>query len=149
MMKLLEPGDAPIRRHRLYEEVEQRLQKEIISGRLKAGEPMPSDRALMRPAIREALLSLQKKESASHRSGRAHACLAADCRCRRGRRFGSRKLDASEPRSVRDLQPARRFLECALARYAAARSSCLRRAPVAAQSSNVVVGLEMSSSCPK
>ena len=37
-MKTLDPAGAPIRRQRLYEEVERRLESEISSGRLKAGD---------------------------------------------------------------------------------------------------------------
>jgi len=46
-MKVLDSREVPIRRRRLYEEVEQRLQTEVSSGRLKAGDARPSERALM------------------------------------------------------------------------------------------------------
>ena len=65
-MTIHDSQHLPILRRRLYEEVERRLAEEIRSGRLKAGDPMPSERDLMqrygvgRPAIREALLSLRQ-----------------------------------------------------------------------------------------
>ena len=59
--------ENPILRRRLYEDVEMRLEAEITSGRVRAGDAIPSERDLMkrfgvgRPAIREAILSLSRK----------------------------------------------------------------------------------------
>ena len=52
----------PIRRRKLYEEVVARLEARILAGKLLPGDPLPSERELMRyfgvgrPAIREACL---------------------------------------------------------------------------------------------
>jgi GntR family transcriptional regulator, sialic acid-inducible nan operon repressor len=57
---------APIRRHKLYEDVIARLGELIHSEELKPGEPLPTERDLMlqfgvgRPAIREALFTLNR-----------------------------------------------------------------------------------------
>lgn len=117
--------DDTIRRRRLYEEVEQRLAEEIRSGRLKAGDAMPSERDLMqrygvgRPAIREALLSLRQKGlvriGAGERTRVARPTLEAIVEGV----SGPVSLMLATPEGVRNLQHARRFLECALARHAA------------------------------
>jgi DNA-binding FadR family transcriptional regulator len=55
-----------IQRRKLFHEVADRLQSAILSGALQVGEALPSERELMerygvgRPAIREALLSLER-----------------------------------------------------------------------------------------
>jgi len=128
-MKLPQAQAAPIRRRRLYEEVEQRLQEEIASGRLKAGDPMPSERDLMqhfgvgRPAIREALLALQRKGllriGAGERTRVSQPTAAAVVEGV----SGAVSLMLANPQGVRNLQHARRFLECALARHAAAEAT--------------------------
>ena len=62
---ILQPG--PIRRTKLYELVTQKLEDMIRLGELKPGDKLPSERDIMaafnigRPAVREALLSLQSK----------------------------------------------------------------------------------------
>ena len=58
---------GPIRRAKLYELVTQKLEEMIRCGELKPGDKLPSERDIMsafnigRPAVREALLSLQNK----------------------------------------------------------------------------------------
>lgn len=60
------PDQFPIIRHKLYEQVAEHLQNEILSGVLKPGERLPPERDLQatfgvgRPAIREALITLQR-----------------------------------------------------------------------------------------
>jgi DNA-binding FadR family transcriptional regulator len=128
-MKLPDMRDAPIRRRRLYEEVEQRLQNEITSGRLRAGDPMPSERVLMqhfgvgRPAIREALLSLQKKGLLRIGAGERTRVSRPTVDAVVEGVSGPVSLMLANPQGVRDLQQARRFLECALARHAAAEAT--------------------------
>jgi GntR family transcriptional repressor for pyruvate dehydrogenase complex len=124
-MTIHDARDDPIPRRRLYEEVERRLADEIRSGRLKAGDPMPSERDLMqrfgvgRPAIREALLSLRQKGlvriGAGERTRVAKPTLEAVVEGI----SGPVSLMLATPEGVRNLQHARRFLECALARDAA------------------------------
>jgi len=58
----MERGSSPqaIKRHRIFDQVAQNLEAMILSGELKVGDSLPSERALMerfevgRPAIREA-----------------------------------------------------------------------------------------------
>lgn len=123
------PIGTLIRRRRLYEEVEQRLADEIASGRLKAGDPIPSERDLMqrfgvgRPAIREALLSLRNKGllriGAGERTRVARPTIDAVVEGV----SGPVRLMLANQQGVRDLQQARRFFECALARHAALHAS--------------------------
>ena len=121
----LEPVPIPIRRRRLYEEVERRLENEIAGGRLKAGDAIPSERELMqhfgvgRPAIREAILSLQRKGllrvGAGERTRVSRPTVDAIVRGV----SGAVSLMLADDQGVRDLQHARRFFECALVRHAA------------------------------
>jgi len=128
-MSVLDPRDTRIRRRRLYEEVEQRLQSEIASGRLKAGDAMPSERALMqhfgvgRPAIREALASLQRKGLVRIGAGERTRVSRPTVDAIVEGVSGPVSLMLASPQGVRDLQQARRFLECSLARYAAAEAT--------------------------
>ncbi|MGH6944774.1 MAG: GntR family transcriptional regulator, partial [Geminicoccaceae bacterium] len=56
----------PIRRRRIYQELVEALERSIRNGELRAGDPLPPERELMRlfevgrPAVREALFALQK-----------------------------------------------------------------------------------------
>jgi len=117
--------DEPIPRRRLYEEVERRLADEIRSGRLKAGDPIPSERDLMqrygvgRPAIREALLSLRQKGLVRIGAGERTRVSKPTLDAVVEGVSGSVSLMLANPQGVRDLQHARRFFECALARHAA------------------------------
>ena len=123
--KPLAPEPAPIRRRRLYEEVERRLEEEIAGGRLKAGDALPSERKLMqhfgvgRPAIREAILSLQRKGllrvGAGDRTRVSRPTVEAIVRGV----SGAVSLMLADAQGVRELQHARRFFECALVRHAA------------------------------
>ena len=114
-----------IHRRRLYEEVEQRLEVEITSGRLKAGDQIPSERDLMqrygvgRPAIREALLSLRNKGLLRIGAGERTRVARPNAEAIVESVSGPVRLMLADPQGVRDLQHARRFLECALARHAA------------------------------
>lgn len=120
------PVHAPIRRRRLYEEIEQRLEDEITSGRLRIGDTMPSERELMqrygvgRPAVREALLALGRKGlvrvGAGERTRVSKPTLGAVVEGV----SGAVSMLLATPEGIRDLQHARRFFECALARQAAA-----------------------------
>lgn len=118
--------DGPILRRRLYEEVERRLEDEITSGRLKAGDTIPSERDLMqrygvgRPAIREAVLSLRNKGLLRVGTGERTRVSRPTIDAIVEGVSGPVRLMLADPQGVRDLQHARRFLECALARQAAA-----------------------------
>lgn len=117
---------SPIQRRRLYEEVERRLEDEITSGRLKAGDAIPSERDLMqrfgvgRPAVREAVLSLSRKGLLRVGAGeRTRVSMPTIDGVVQGV-SGAVALLLGNAQGVRDLQHARRFFECALVRDAAA-----------------------------
>jgi DNA-binding FadR family transcriptional regulator len=115
----------PIRRRRLYEEVEARLQQEIASGRLKAGDTVPSERELMlrfgvgRPAVREALLALQRKGLLRIGAGERTRVSEPSIDAVVDGVSGAVSLMLANPEGVKHLQQARRLFECALARHAA------------------------------
>jgi GntR family transcriptional regulator, sialic acid-inducible nan operon repressor len=125
MMRTREVADAPIRRRRLYEEVEQRLADEITSGRLKAGDSIPSERDLMqrfgvgRPAVREALLSLRNKGLLRIGAGERTRVSKPTLEAVVEGVSAPVSLMLATPDGIRHLQHARRFFECALARHAA------------------------------
>lgn len=68
-------GQQRIQRRKLYEEVEHQLRELIVSGSLKPGDRLPSEHELMerygvgRPAVREALLTLERQGFLRLRSG--------------------------------------------------------------------------------
>lgn len=123
------PREGPIQRRRLYEEVERRLAKDIRGGRLRAGDALPSERELMlhygvgRPAIREALLSLSQKGLVRGGAGERTRVSRPTLDAVVEGVSGPVSLMLAQPEGVRDLQHARRFLECALARHAALEAS--------------------------
>lgn len=114
-----------IQRRKLYQEVADRLERMILAGHLRVGDPLPSERALMerfgvgRPAVREALLTLERAGLITISGGeRARVVRPTAAGMVAG-------LDAAvrhwltEPTGVRHLQDARRLLEMGLARQAA------------------------------
>ncbi|MGH6718487.1 MAG: transcriptional regulator NanR [Alphaproteobacteria bacterium] len=115
-----------IRRRRLYEDVASRLEAMIQSGQYTPGDPLPSERDLMRlftvgrPAIREALFALSKMGLVEVRNGarprvtRPTAGLVVDSLS------GAARHLLMAPDGVRNLQEARLFFEIGLARHAAA-----------------------------
>ncbi|MEO0382559.1 MAG: FCD domain-containing protein [Pseudomonadota bacterium] len=108
-----------------FEEIAEHLELLIISGELKEGDRIPSERALMekfsagRPSVREAIFSLQKKGLLSDlprgvprvQSPRADIVLKS---------IGSSvRQYIQRPEGIRNLQQARSLLESGLARSAA------------------------------
>ena len=129
MTTLDAPREGRITRRRLYEEVERRLEEEITSGRLKAGDAIPSERDLMqrygvgRPAIREALLSLRNKGLLRVGAGERTRVSRPTIDAIVEGVSGPVRLMLADPQGIRNLQHARRFFECALARLAAAEAN--------------------------
>lgn len=116
---------SPIRRAKLYELVTQKLEQMIRRGELKPGDKLPSERDIMvafnigRPAVREALLSLQNKGLIVTENGRratvsrpnvANIFTALDS-------FVGMIIGNTE--SFKHLFDARVFIEAAIARNAA------------------------------
>jgi len=118
-------GAKPIQRRRLYEEVERLLEVEIASGRLQVGDTIPSERDLMlhygvgRPAIREALLSLSRKGLLRFGAGERTRVSKPTIDAVIQGVSGPIAMLLASPQGIRDLQYARRFFECGLAREAA------------------------------
>ncbi len=114
-----------IQRRRLYQEIADRLERQILAGELRVGDPLPSERALMerfgvgRPAVREALLALERAGLIAVSGGeRARVIRPTPAGMVAGLDAAVRHWLA-EPMGVRHLQDARKLLETGLARQAA------------------------------
>ena len=112
-------------RRRLSDQVTAELEQLIVSGRLKAGETLPSERELMslfgvgRTSIREALFALQRKGVVNAQPGQRPVVCAPSAETLVADLSGTVRLFlASEP-GMREFQLARRFFEPAIARFAA------------------------------
>lgn len=116
---------APVLRRRLYQEVADRLEHLIRAGDLPEGGSLPSERELMerfavgRPAIREALLSLQQKGLIAIGNGERARVSAPDAERLIGALSGAAQVYLARAEGVRQFQAARRVFEGALARQAA------------------------------
>jgi GntR family transcriptional repressor for pyruvate dehydrogenase complex len=114
-----------IRRRKLYEEVASRIEAMIHDGRYLPGDQLPSERELMkqfgvgRPAVREALFSLQKMGLVAVNSGeRARVTQPTPAVVVQSLSGAARHL-LSASDGVRHFQEARAFFEVGLGRYAA------------------------------
>jgi len=118
-----------IRRRKLHEEVASRLEAAITSGEVSAGERLPSERALMerygvgRPAIRQALLSLEKMGLVRIASGERALVTRPSPQALVGQLSGTARYLLSDSDGVRHFQAARLFFETGLARHAAEHAS--------------------------
>lgn len=117
-------GDR-VRKKKLSEEVETRLEKDIADGVMKVGTALPSERELMarfgvgRPSVREALFSLQKKGLVSLAGGsRARVTLPDITSILRDLSTAAR-LYLGHPDGLRSLHELRTMIEASLARNAA------------------------------
>lgn len=115
----------PIRTKRLHEHVAERLQSFIIERQLLPGDKLPSERELQtmfgigRPAVREALLILQRSGLVTLRSGRPAMVASADPQNILNEVGIAVEHFLAEPSGVREIQAARRLLECGIAHQAA------------------------------
>jgi DNA-binding FadR family transcriptional regulator len=127
------PGDPisiqPLRRLRVYQQVADRLEELIHSRALAEGDALPSERELMklfdvgRPAIREAMLSLEKSGLIAISNGeRARVSRPTTERMLEGLSSAAR-LMLSDAEGMRNFQAARRVFEVALVREAARKAS--------------------------
>jgi DNA-binding FadR family transcriptional regulator len=122
-------GDEKIVRRKLSDQVLERLQELILSGELGAGEPLPSEHALMdrfgvgRPAVREALQSLQTMGliTISHGERSRVNELSADAVLKQGDTV-ARMLLSAAPQNLEHLKEARRLFEIGIVRLAAPHS---------------------------
>ncbi len=119
----------PIRRRRIYEEVSDRLEEMIRSGALREGDALPSERELMeqfqvgRPAVREALLSLQKAGLVVVANGERARVSRPDAQHFIHELSAAARVFLTNAEGVRHFQNARMHLEISLARHAAVEGS--------------------------
>jgi GntR family transcriptional repressor for pyruvate dehydrogenase complex len=120
---------TPIRRRKLSEEVAARLEAMIQEGGYQPGDQLPSERDLMkqfgvgRPAVREALFSLQTMGLVAVSSGERARVTRPTPKLVIESLAGAARLMLSEPDGIRHFQQARTFFEIGLARHAAEHAS--------------------------
>ena len=120
---------TPIRRRKLSEEVALRLEEMIRSGDYQPGDQLPSERDLMkrfgvgRPAVREALFSLQTMGLVAVSSGERARVTRPTPKLVIDSLAGAARLLLSQPDGIRHFQEARTFFEAGLVRYAAAHAT--------------------------
>jgi len=120
---------SPIRRRKLSEEVAVRLEAMIQEGGYQPGDQLPSERDLMkqfgvgRPAVREALFSLQTMGLVAVSSGERARVTRPTPKLVIESLAGAARLMLSEPDGIRHFQQARTFFEIGLARHAASHAT--------------------------
>jgi GntR family transcriptional regulator, sialic acid-inducible nan operon repressor len=114
-----------IERKKLFEHVATHLEEQILAGKLKPGDQLPPERDLQsrfgvgRPAIREALIALQKAGLVELTNGaRARVLMPTASHIFTGMAPAVRQM-LSTPEGQRHFQGARMFFEVGLAREAA------------------------------
>lgn len=118
-----------IRRRRLSDEVLARLEKMILSAEYEPGDQLPSERQLMerfgvgRPAVREALYSLQKMGLLEIKSGERGRVTKPTPRILLNELGGAARHLLAQPEGERHFQEARTFFEVGLVRHAAQHAS--------------------------
>jgi GntR family transcriptional regulator, sialic acid-inducible nan operon repressor len=119
----------PIERSRLSEEVSERLESLIASGRLRPGDKLPPERELMklfgvgRPSIREALFALQRKGLISTSAGARPVVVSPRSATIVAELSGMVRYFLATEAGTREFQRARRLIEPAIARHAARAAS--------------------------
>lgn len=120
--------NSPIGRTRLYEQIAGHIEALIVSGTLRPGDKLPSERELMqlfsvgRTAIREALFELQRKGILSTQNGARPVVALPTPAVIFETLSGSVGLYLSSEEGMRDFQYSRRILEGSVARQAALRA---------------------------
>ena len=116
---------ATIRRRKLYEEVAGRLESQIHEGHYNPGDQLPSERELMqmygvgRPAIREALFSLQRMGLVAINSGERARVTRPTPQVMFETLSGAARHLLAGADGIRHFQEVRTFFEVGLARHAA------------------------------
>ena len=114
-----------IRRQKVHEQVAARLEELIHAGDFTVGGRLPSERALMerfgvgRPAVREALLSLEKMGLVSISSGERARVTQPTPEALVQQLSGAARALLARPGGQRAFEQARLFFETGLARHAA------------------------------
>ena len=120
------PPEQIIQRRKLSDEVRRRLLDMIGSGELPLGSAMPSERELMaryqvgRPAVREAMQSLETMQLVSSRHGERARVVPLTPRSMLAQMHQTtRHLLATSPETRQDLEAARQLFETGMVRRAA------------------------------
>lgn len=118
-----------IRRRKLHQEVSARIEATILSGRYAVGDQLPSERELMefygvgRPAVREALMSLEKMGLVQIQSGERARVTRPTPKVLVEQLAGAARHLLALPGGVQHFQEARLLFETGLARHAAEHAS--------------------------
>ena len=118
-------GSRTVERRRLSDQVAAELEQLVVSGKLMAGDTLPSERDLMvtfgvgRTSIREALFALQRKGIVSAQAGARPVVTQPRAETIVAELSGTVRLFLATEVGTREFQAARRFFEPAVARYAA------------------------------
>jgi GntR family transcriptional regulator, sialic acid-inducible nan operon repressor len=118
-----------ISRRKIYEDVRDFIAAEIIAGRLIAGESLPSERELMerfgigRPAIREALLSLQQMGLIEVSNGERARVTEPSASKLITNLSATARYVLSDDNGVRQFQDGRLHFEVSMARLAASEAT--------------------------
>lgn len=108
-----------------FETISEHLELMILSGKLKEGDRIPSERALMdsfgagRPSVREAIFSLQKKGLLTALPGGIPRVQNPDAKSMLREMSSAVQQYLRRPQGMQSLQQARSLLEAGLARMAA------------------------------
>ena len=119
----------PIRRSKIYHEIARRLENQILEGTLNPGDALPSERELMerhgvgRPAVREALLSLEKAGLIAIQNGERARVVRPSAANLVGELGSAARYLLAQPDGVRQFQQVRQFFEIGLVRFAAQHAS--------------------------
>ena len=119
----------PLERRRLSEQVAGELEQLIVSGRLRPGETLPSERELMRlfgvgrTSIREALFALQRKGVVSAQPGLRPVVSSPNADVIVSDLSSTVRLFLSTATGLREFQLVRRMFEPPVARLAAQRGT--------------------------
>ncbi len=119
------PGERPIRRRKLYEDVVERLETAINEGRYAPGDQLPAERELMeaygvgRTAIREALFALQRMGLIVISSGERARVSQPSAGTMIGELSGVARHLLAKPGGAHHFQQARTMFEVGVARLAA------------------------------
>lgn len=143
------PRNFALKRNRLFDQIAEHLEKMIYSGELKVGDALPSERELMerfqvgRPAVREAMLWLNKKGLISVSGGERARVTEPDPKDILDQLSGSARFLLSRPQGVQLFQQTRLFVEVSLTREAAKVATATQLADLEALLKANLVGDDM------
>jgi GntR family transcriptional regulator, sialic acid-inducible nan operon repressor len=126
-LKSFAKPSTAIRHDRLSDKIALDIEARILSGEIAVGDSLPSERDLMahyavgRPAVREALLWLNKKGLLAISTGDRAKVTEPNPKEILELLSGAAKMLVARPDGVRLFQNTRTFVECAIAREAAIR----------------------------